>query len=214
MSNEAGEFVERFANSINAYDKFLRDGAPAALETVRFAGVDSAEAVAFWTVLNRHRSDADRRLAIRTLRTDGNRRNRMMAAAILGNFPASDDAWRALAEALRDSYTGVNVTALITLSSLGNQHARPVDWTPVASSLRASLDGANLQAFLPLVRVLVQTSASPALARPLLAGGGELLVAHAEAADVRSRTSAVALLQRLRGTTTSPSAWREWIATL
>jgi hypothetical protein len=214
MSDSAGRFVERFITSLGVYGYVLRDGAPAAIRMVRFTGSDSVEALAFWESLNHRRADSDRRLAIRTLRQDGNRRNRMMAAAVLANFPSSDETWHALAEALRDPYPGVNTAAMMSLSLLGRGFARPVEWAAIVPSLRTSLEGTNLQAFLPLVTVLAQTSISPQLARPLLAGGGELLVAHAEAADVRSHTAAIALLERLRGQPSSDTKWRAWVASL
>ena len=214
MSDSSGRFVERFINSLGIYGYFVRDGAQVAMQRVSNIGSDSVEALAFWTALNRRRSNADRRLAIRTLRRDGSRRNRMMAAAVLANFPATDATWHALAEALRDPYTGVNHAAMMSLTLLGRAFARPVEWAAIAPSLRASLEGTNLETFLPLVTVLVQTSISPQLARPLLANGGELLVAHAEAVDVRSHTAAIALLQRLRGGPSSRTTWREWVASL
>ena len=214
MSDSSGRFVERFINSLGLYGSFLRDGAPATIRMVRLAERDSGEAIAFWAALSHRRASSDRQLAIRTLREDGNRRNRMMAAAVLANFPASDETWHALAESLRDPYPGVHTAALMSISLLGRGFARPVDWAPVAPSLRASLDGTNLETFLPLVTVLARTSIAPALARELLGGGAALLVAHAEAADVRSHTAAIALLERLRGQTLPHTGWRAWIASL
>ena len=205
-------------NPLGLYGVFLADSARPPMRTAGALaaqlGLDSARAQVFWTVLSRLTNERDRELAIRTLRADRNRRNRMMAAAVLANFPVSDDAWRALAESLRDPYAGVSTAALQSISVLGNGFAREVDWAPVTATLRAVLDGTNLQAFLPLVRVLVQTRVAPAVAAALLGGGGELLLAHADAADRRSRDAARALLLQLSGRATAPASWRSWVATL
>jgi hypothetical protein len=205
-------------NPLGLYGVFLTDTARG---TARNAGalaatmgLDSARAHVFWTALRRLTDERDRKLAIRTLRGDRNRRNRMIAAAVLANFPASDEAWRALAESLRDPYPGVSAAALQSISLLGNGFARVVDWAPAAEALRAILDGTNLPAFLPLIRVLVQTRVAPAEAAALLGGGGELLLAHADAADRRSHDAARALLLQLSGRTAAPTSWRLWVETL
>lgn len=206
-------FVEHL-DGLGLYGVYRTQGVSAATALAVRIGLDTTQAVALWSALGRHVGDADRRLAVRTLQHDGGRQNRMMAAAILANFDASDEAWRALAGALRDPYPGVNVAAMHSLALLGNGFARPVDWRPAAPALRAILDGTNLQAFLPLVRVLAQTRIAPSEARRLLRGGGELLVAHAEATDRRSRDAAQALLQQLSGRAAAPVSWRAWVASL
>jgi hypothetical protein len=68
--------------------------------------------------------------------------------------------------------------------------------------------------FLTLVRVLVQTSISPTLAPALMRGGGDLVLAHAEAKDRRSHDAAVGLLSQLSGRTGPNAEWRAWVAAL
>lgn len=206
-------FVEA-SDDLQLYGLYRKQGAAPAVARAAQIGFDTAHATALWRALERHVSDADRRLAIQTLRRDGSRQNRMMAAAILSNFEASDDAWHALAGALRDPYPGVNVAAMHSLTMLGNNFARTVNWTPATASLRAVLDGANLQAFMPLVRVLTQTHVAPSETRRLLKAGGELVVAHVEAADGRSRETAAAFLRQLAGTDRPTASWRAWVASL
>lgn len=209
-----GVFIEDL-NGLGLYGIYLKQGESNAVRLAVRMGVDTVRAIGLWTTLRRHARAEDRRLALRALRHDGSRQNRMLAAAILANFPESDEAWRALVAALRDPYPGVNIAALHSVTLLGNSFARPIDWRPAAPSLRALLDGTNLAAFMPLVRVLTQTRIAPELARPLLgAGGGELLVAHDEALDRPSHEAAEALLRQLHGAGPPPTGWREWVASL
>lgn len=214
LSTPDGTFAEPdLANPLGMYGLFLRDSSAARQQAIA-VGFDANRAVAFWSTLRTHRTRRDRDLALASLSADGNPRNRMVAAAILANFPQSDEVWRALADGLRDPYPGVSVAAMQSLTLLGNGFARHVDWRPAAANLRAVLDGTNLPAFLSLMQVLHQTSISPALAAPLLRGGGELVLANARAADERSRRAAIALLLDLSGRTTPLADWGKWIESL
>jgi hypothetical protein len=208
-----GVFVEDL-NGLALYGVYRTRGRAQALRYAAMSGADTARAVALWAALERHARPADLHLALRTLREDGGRQSRILATAVLANFPASDAAWRAVAGALRDRYPGVHVAAQHSLAVLGAGPARPVDWGPAAADLRAVLDGTNLMAFVPLVQALARTAVAPSHARALLGGGGELLVAHAEAADPRSRTAAEALLRQLHGPGAPPAGWRAWVASL
>ncbi len=207
-------FHEGEMEPLQVYGNFLQLGSDSALKKIAFMPWNRARTLLFWKVLKRHNAAKDRDLAIRVLQQDGNRRNRMMAAAILANFPNEDVSWRALADAVRDSYTGVNRAAIMSLQSLANSFARPVDWAPSAHGIRAILDGTNIAEFMSFTRVLVQTSVAPALAPTLLKGGGELIVAHADANDRRSHELAIALLTRLSGRPAIGTDWRTWIGSL
>ncbi len=214
LSSPAGRLQEGdLVSRLGLYGLFLRDST-AARQLANAFGFDADRAVSFWRVLRTHRSERDRVLALSAVSTDGNPQNRMVAAAVLVNFPGSDETWRALADALRDPYPGVNSAALASLALLGSDFARHVDWRPAASTLRAILDGTNLQAFLQTMVVLHQTSISPALARPLLRRGGELVLANVVAADERSRRAAEALLLDLSGRATALDDWGKWIRSL
>ncbi len=207
-------FHEAELEPLQRYGQFLQFGADSALKRIAFTRWNPTRTLVLWKTLQRHRTGNDRALAIRVLRQDGNRRNRMMAAAILANFPNEDVAWRALADAVRDPYTGVNRAAIMSLQSLANSFARPVDWAPSAAGIRAILEGTNISEFIAFTRVLVQTSIAPTLAPRLLKGGGELVVAHANAIDPLSHDIAVALLMRLSGRPANGTDWRRWIESL
>lgn len=209
---ERGRFKEgRLINPLGLYGYYRARGADSVVQMAFLRGADSVEAIAFWRALESRRTPMDLELALRVIGSDGSQRNRMLAAAVLVNFPASDDAWRSLAEALRDTYPGVNHAAMQSLSMLTRFSRRPVDWEPVAPSLRASLDGTNLETFLPLMQALGQTAIAPSLATVLLKDGGELVVAHANASDARSQQAARTLLRQLHGGTDAHD-WKQWIA--
>ena len=94
--------------------------------------------------------------------------------------------------------------------------SRVVDWGPATGSLRRILGGTNLAALLPTMIMLARTHISPALAAPLLAGNGEMILAYAAAHHDDEREAALALLRRLSGKNLGDdvAAWRSWIAGL
>ena len=168
--------------------------------------------------LDAHSSDADRARALEVLATDRDWVNRSIAAAVLSRFPDWDETWHALARAARgfepdDRSRGLAVAAL---TALGQRHARPVDWVPAAEDLRALLDGTSVFAFPQVLEVLARTRVSRELAGPLLAGGGELVLAHLAISIPSTRARAMGVLEGLSGLDHGSDAelWRAWIETL
>jgi hypothetical protein len=127
--------------------------------------------------LRTHNTAKDRRLALATLGTDGNWRNRVAAVVLLANFAGSDSTWWALTDALRDPMGAVSGTAAQVLSALTSKAPRHVNWAPATQTVRSILDGTNLFAHNEMMEVLAATKVDPALARPLLKGGGYIVLA-------------------------------------
>lgn len=196
--------------------------------TARRLGADSARAAAAWmgteeaaqgaelwaALLTRDRA-ADRALALATIANDGNAGNRRIAAALLANFPESDAAWRGIVAAVRDPDAGVQYVATQSLAVLARDFARPVDWTPATADIRLLLAGTHVHALPTLMRALTSTQVNPALAAPLLADNGELVLAHARARYEMARTPAWSFLGQISGRPDAgPAEWQAWVSTL
>jgi hypothetical protein len=153
--------------------------------------------------------------ALRILATDGDADNRMLAAAVLSNFPASDAAWYALVAGLRDPSDRVAGAARSALNIMRQTGARPIDWAPAVNDLAPLLAGAYVWAFGDLLSTLVATEIDPALAPMLLVGSSHLLLSHARAQFERAREPAAAFLGRMSGAPDAGAdAWEAWAASL
>jgi hypothetical protein len=172
---------------------------------------DGERLIAF---LASHTADADRRRAVRTLQHDGFWVNRMIAAAVLSNFAASDSTILTLVHALRDPHEAVRGAAGVALHSAPS---RAIDWTPVAADLRLLLGGTDLPQIEDLFELLTRTKVSPNLAAKLLRGNGDLLLDHLAVHSPMTADRAHALLVQLHGGTDlgrERRAWAQWIAAL
>jgi hypothetical protein len=153
--------------------------------------------------------------ALLILAADANVDNRMLASAVLSNFPASDAAWYALVGGLRDPSDRVAGAARSALNIMRETGARPIDWSPAIDDLVPLLAGAYVWAYSDLLSTLVATEIDPALAPALLAGSSHLLLSHARAQFDRAREPAAAFLGRMSG---APGAgadvWGAWAASL
>ena len=163
--------------------------------------------------LRAHDTAKDRQTALATLATNGNADDRVVAVLLLANFAESDSTWWALAEALRDPAASVRGTAAQLLTALSRRAPRRVDWTPATPTLRALLDGTNLFAHNQVMEVLAATQIDSALARPLLHGGGDLVLAKLHSQGMAEHQASRRFLVQLAGRDlgASPTAWEEWI---
>lgn len=176
------------------------------------AGREDAERL--WRFLDAHRAEVDRHTAVVALSQDGAYANRMVAAAVLANFPEQDSTWWALTDALRDGNEAVRTAALVALHDLPS---RPVNWAPAVPSLRALLGGTNVGATQEVMELLDRTHVSGALARALLHENGNWVLTHLRAEYPGASYSAHALLVRLndgRDLGTSDTVWARWLAAL
>ncbi|MDQ6717849.1 MAG: hypothetical protein M3Z17_05825 [Gemmatimonadota bacterium] len=176
---------------------------------------DSAQAERLVSFLRERRTTRDRRLALIVISSDPNFGDRMIAALTLANFPASDDAWRALVVASREDghLLAVASNTLSTLSAV----PRRVDWRPIAGTIRLMLAGNGGLFGLPsVVRALNASGVGPRYAAPFLAGGAEMLVNYLDSSNEILSQPARSLLIKLRGSDLGADSakWRAWISTL
>jgi hypothetical protein len=166
--------------------------------------------------LRANNTSSDRRLALTTLASDGNRRNRLAAVVLLVNFASNDSAWWALADALRDPEARVIGTANQVLSALRRGAPRRVNWAPASRTIRAILDGTSLVAHNDMMELLAATRVDPALARPLLKGGGHLVLAKLRSQGIAEQQAARQFLVQVAGRDLGddPAVWEEWLRRL
>jgi hypothetical protein len=178
-----------------------------AADSARFAKV-----AALHQLVVSHRKPADFELARRTLDSDSVMANRSIAAIILGNFADRDAAWWALVDAQREQTT-VSSMAGMSLRMMGRRSPRTVNWAPMVDRLRLIVDGTNLFAFNQTMNTLTATGISPALAQPLLANGGTIVLAKLRSGDVFAKREAANFLARLSGlpSTSDADTFARWI---
>ena len=192
--------------------RFVQDSA------ALFGGADAAADTPspderFRQFVRLHASEADRRLAVRTLAKDGTRAHRIIAVALLSNFLTADSTWWVLADEMRDR-AGIPAAMAAQLMLTRSRVApRAVDWRPAAPALRALLDGTNVHLFTATLELLRNTSIDPALAPTLLRRGGELPVAFLGASDPYDRDLAHDFLVRVSGQDFGydRTRWSGWI---
>jgi len=188
------------------------------LSAAVLAPVDSflAPALPLRRLLAANRSAAARGRSYRTLEADGNASNRIAATILLANFADADRTWWALVDGLRDPAPPVRVAAMQLLHGLAADRPRRVDWRPATASVRRVLDGTYLFAHNDLLEALTATQVSPRLARPLLAGGGHLVLAKLRSDAPRERELARRFLAQLAGRDlgNDPARWEAWVARL
>ncbi len=200
---------ETFLNTIADYGSKL-DGA------VRRDTVMPEEDRVWFTFLQERRTDEDYRLACIHLATDGDFRNRIVAALVLMNFGYRDIAWQGLMHGLRDANEIVRSVCAQSLLSLMRYTPRRVDWRASVGDLNILLSGTNLCAYSWSLELVVATKISPELAHPLLKGkASDLLLDHLNASHDRERELAHRLLVRLSGIDLGydTELWHEWITT-
>lgn len=173
-----------------------------------------ADAERLWTFLENHRTENDARNARWVLRRDGAYADRLVAAAILANFPEQDSTWLALTDALRDPHESVRDAARAVLHALPS---RKVNWMPQAETLRLLVGGTNVGATDEVFQMLARTEVAPSLARALLHQNEFWVLSHLRAGYPGAAGTARALLVQLHaGTDLGPgdTAWATWIRTL
>jgi hypothetical protein len=177
---------------------------------------DSADVRRVWSFLESHGRDQDYELALVTLLTDDNFRNRIVAAALLANFPERDAAWWALVEAVRERDGAVKMAAADVLTSMARHHPRAVDWNPAAASIHAMLNGTSLFTLDAMMDVLPRTTRGADFAAPFLSRGGEMLLAYLGANRPELRAGARRVLVAVTGQDFGfdQRRWRDWIASL
>jgi hypothetical protein len=200
--------------ALGSYLRWRRDSAHATVPI--WARQDSAAIEAYWRFMASHAREADYRTARQMLLHDRNYRNRVVAVSILANFVDRDATLHTLVEAVLEADGMVKSMAAVVLERIANDAPRRVDWRPAQARLHAILDGTSLFQFPTIMQLLLRTGADSTLAKPLLAKGGQMVLAYLAAQHPPSRGAAHQLLIALAGRDLGEDVtpWRQWVATL
>lgn len=185
---------------------------------VLFGGADSvsgravpASTLELRRKIRRHNSARDWALARDALLTDGNPRNRFVAALVLSNFAQRDSTYHLLADGLRNSDLGA-MAAQMVLSAMSRHAPRRVDWRPAEDALAALVGGTNPFMYTYVLDVLVATQVDPALGLKLARWNPVLLMDHLTARNPFSPPPARRFLVHIRGQDLrDPAAWNAWL---
>jgi len=184
---------------IQFYDKILQDKQDelkSGLE--KFKNLINKDKInLFWNFLDTRKSLENKEDAFRILDSDGNKSNRIIAVALLSNFPEDEETWLRLINALRDSEPDVRLLAVLVINMFSNSFARKIDWSPAEKSLRYLLNGTNLMSFDILIDLLTKTELSPELGKRLLRNNSELLFAYLGAENENVKRKADSFLSYL-----------------
>jgi hypothetical protein len=166
--------------------------------------------------LDAHRRESDRTLALKTLESDGNWENRIVAVVMLRSFASHDSSWWTLLETLRDPNGRVGATAGQVLSGMARGQARRVDWRPKSTTLRKLLNGTSLFTYNSVLNVLASTRVDQSMASVLLGGGGEMVMAKLRSGSSDDNATALRFLQQISArdwNRTDPN-WTTWMSSL
>lgn len=143
--------------------------------------VNKENVVLVWNFLLEHQSVKDKELAYWILKSDGNYKNRMIAAAILANFTDSDFTWWMLIDEMRFPDARASNVAQAVVNTTLETNPRAVNWKPALHSLKHLLEGTNLFAYNTVLELLAQTGINEELATQLLTErASQLLQAYLE----------------------------------
>ena len=194
----------------------LRHDAASVRESAEIRGLDPAALDGIWGLIDALDDEQDRLLAHEVLAHDSSWSSRAAAASVLVNFRAQDAAWHDLVSTLIDPDGRVQTLAGAVLRGLVGVEggkSRPIRWESAQEPLMALLDGTNLFAFPTVLELLAATEVSSALARHLIRGAPDLLLAHVGAEHEGTRETAIEFLKFVSGEDfgANPEAWSEWM---
>jgi hypothetical protein len=178
--------------------------------------VDSTESdvvAAVWSLLAAAEPRSQWRAAVAALRGDPEPAVRRAAAAYVVRYAQIDSVWYGLVAALRDPDWGVRGTANDVLRAFRIGAARTLDLRPAAKDIRHLLDGTTLVFHTEVVKLILATGGSQALAAEVLSpASARLLLEQLAARHEYVREPAHQLLVRFAGRDygLSPEPWREW----
>lgn len=130
--------------------------------------INKENIMAVWNFLLEHQSVKDKELAYWILKSDGNYKNRMIAAAILANFTESDYTWWMLIDEMRFPDARASNVAQAVVNTTLETKPRIVNWQPAVHSLKHLMEGTNLFAYNTVLEMLAQTGMDEKLATQLL----------------------------------------------
>jgi hypothetical protein len=175
------------------------------------------ELPAVFTDIRKLNRPSDLETAIKVATLDRDTTDRVIAVAVLMNFPQEDRAWHALAATVRDGQDLVSGVAYSALGTMAKKSPRKVDWKPAAKDLRYILNGTSLFGAPAVMKTLIATQISPDLAKDLVgSGGGQILVPFLSVHRPLERDLAHDLLKKLSGQDHGLEAnrWQGWLDSL
>jgi hypothetical protein len=178
---------------------------------------DSSARAAYRAFYEAHTSERDEQAAIAVLQRDSNWYDREIAVGLLFfNFPGDNRSWDALSQTMLESDGDVRFDAVYAMASLAAVGHRPQTWSGVSEAFHAVLDGTSQFVMPDAMALLNVLKPDSALAKPLLQGGGHMLLAYAGSGYTPFRDEALTLLRELSGKDFGADVgqWRSWVASL
>lgn len=205
-----------FQYGLNLYQLHLKNDTEKLNKLLPKNQIDIAVVQDFWKFLESQRTDENLQLAVWTLNNDGNKYNRILAAAVLSNFQNNDLTWWTLLDAQRDPLDPVSATASQVLEGFGAYQSRKINWVPAQNSLRYLLNGTKVFLYIPTLKMLINTKISPELGRLIAKDGSYLLLAYLKANYKPHAETARNFLVQISGRDFGYDAekWAEWLKTL
>ncbi len=165
-----------------------------------FEDLDKQTVIQMRDFLKSQKEDEDRDLAVWTLNNDGNYQNRIIASAVLINFPQSNLVWWSLVDGLRDPDGRVCSACEMVLKHFAANNRRRLDWEPIKRSLTYLINGTNPFVFLTVLRILSETDISENVVRYLFKeSGGYLILSYLKANHEIERAAAHDFLCKVFG---------------
>ncbi len=184
---EPNQFAEGLRDIFRQLTKIPEDAPP-------------VEPQSWWNGLKKLNRESDFKTAVKAATQDRDPTDRMVACAVLTNFPERDETWHTLMAVVRDPDDMTRRNAESILDFMSQAKPRNVDWKPAAAHIRHVLNGTNLFALPAILRVLEATKVDPALAKALVGnGGGQMLLEYLKVRRTGEPELAHALLKRLSG---------------
>jgi hypothetical protein len=199
--------TEDFMGFVDSVPSIFRQKAPPV------EGLPDVQPAKWWTDLRKLNRATDLSTALKVIAEDRDPTDRLVACAVLTNFPEKDEAWHGLMAAVRDQDEWIGVTAYNTLRWLARANPRKIDWKPVTAHLRHILNGTNLFSLPVVLATLKVTEVDPALAKELVGGnGGQMLLEYLRVHRPEERDLALWLLKRLstQDFGTDVAKWQAW----
>ena len=184
------------------------------LVTKRNASIETVRSV--WNELAKFSSKKELHLAIDILNKDDNAVNRMVALAVLMNFPREDLAWHQVVRSQldRDKLGYVSTMSLSVSAVFSNDYEmKKIDWAPIKDEIRRLVNGSHANVFMTTLKLLNKGKIDGELVRYALQDGGHIVTSLLNSSHKELSEPAHKFLLRAskkdHGETSE--AWERWI---
>lgn len=141
-------------------------------------------------------SPSDRKLAYKTLDSDGNLNNRLLASLVLLNYPIEEDAKHIMLKQIRSKSSDLSYLSTYTLRTM-TQDSAQVNWSGSEESIKALISGTNVSELLPTLKILTKTKISPEMSDKILAGDTFLLHDYLQSSHQETQSTALAFIDQI-----------------